>query len=90
MCALPDQTVIHEYYTFRFKSESNDYFLTKYSFVIEQKSIGDEYPVQTLTNKDFGEISLSKFDRSALYPFKNRFPDFIREVLPAKFPGPEQ
>jgi hypothetical protein len=60
-CTETKEEILHEFLTFKYNKLYNDYLLIKYSSVLEQTKIGDEYPFKLLTNKAFGLIKLSKF-----------------------------
>ncbi len=60
-CTSNHEEILHEYFTFKFDKDSNDYFLTKFSCVLEQTKIGDSFLFSTFSEKDFGKINLSDF-----------------------------
>lgn len=60
-CTNTKEEILHEYFTFKFDKEANDYFLTKFSSVLEQTKIGDSFLFSTFLEKDFGKIKLTNF-----------------------------
>lgn len=60
-CTNTLNEIVHEYFTFKYDHLKNEYFLIKYSSTKEQTKIGDEYLLNLLTEKEFGEIKLINF-----------------------------
>lgn len=69
-CTLIKGEILHEFLTFKYDKVSNDYLLVKYSSVLEQINIGDEYNSKLLTDKEFGEIKLSNFNNEVFDKIK--------------------
>ena len=57
-CTETKEEILHEFLTFKYYEQYNDYLLTKYSSILEQTKIGDDYSFKLLTNKEFGRIKL--------------------------------
>jgi hypothetical protein len=72
--------IAHEYITFKYCVEELKYILEKYSIIIEHIDV-DEYPWETLTKQEFGNIELNDFFIGILNPSLEKLPIQIFEKL---------
>ncbi len=84
-CAKFKKKIFHEYITFKYDTMKDEFFLYKYSVVLESLPIkehgfsGEESEIETITENDFGKIKLQDFSYKTLEKYYNKFPTYITE-----------
>lgn len=80
-CTKTKGEAIDEYLTFKFDINKNQYILNEYKIVINQTTIGDKYPSESLKLPEFSQINTNNYRVGILNQFKKKFPDYIYQII---------